>query len=1662
MATSANLWRLFWDQDIDGFSRLLATSTTASGTGSFAPGSYGKESYLGSSPLGRPSSLTKASKSRKGQTKNQSLAVSKAEINSRDHAGLTLLLRAAVSTGPLSISFVRVLLQHPAIDLYAQDTENGWNALHRALYAGNISIARLLLETEETRFHNDILGTGGRIGSLIKTKDREGNSPFDLYLTTISVREITRDLKILSQARADNDHGSDHEADDSDDDEDTESENHRPETADIIFGDEVFMFGSNKNNSLGVGDGDDRQYPERIQLDRPENIIKYFHTQYLESVDLISDPARSNGRQVPQMIRSKPLVIRDVVLSKFHSAILTDDPFANLYISGVGRGGRLGLGDENTQFRFVPLQGPLSEAKIIKVALGQNHSMAVTSSGALWTWGSNSSSQLGYILPPSPNPDGEPVSLYPRQVFGTLKKEFIIGAAASAIHSVAYTATSLFCWGSNQGQLALMDSDSRSLKAQVTPRKVAASLFSSPIKMVCASDKATTCLLQNHTVVVFTNYGYNIVNFPVIDILAGFGVQGSSGSKARNKRKHGQTTKVDFLSSGGDTVAALTATGEVYIINMNATATGNNSTMSTTNPAKIRSSVSPPQRIWHARKDAATSAGVGENGSVILCTESGAVWRRVTRELTQDNNRKGDSKRDAFKFQRVPTLTGAVAVRGSPFGAFAAVRSDTKVTKDLISVQPQSLWADVGSLFPLQNFTSMNTFTGADALSVFQALAGRKDVSCFVREVLKSSDIESDLARFLGAASFDDTLYDALVWTSSAPNLRIPVHSWLLAARSRTFRACISKAVKGQTVEVPDFFSIQRHNFKMEIEFQNLDIYGLLNLVTIAYTDSVVPIWNHTRLAPHMAHRYRQVRSELMKLASKLGMDTLEAAARSQVQARPSMNVDFRHAICDSRFFDSGNVLLKLNGKDILVHRDMMCQRCPWFHSLFKGHSHGAWLKPRLKVLEPGSPIVVDFSHIDPKAFEYVLEHIYSDVGTELFDDVVTASLDEFGELVYSVMEIANEFMLDRLIEVCQSVLGRFVTMRNVATILNKVDITYISSFKTASLEYVCLQLEGFLENHLLDHMDDALLEELDNVVRQNQLAAQPFARSQRLEALFLLHEHLKADIEEERRIRCQELAWKALPKADFAASSGPKARQDGLEVPSGLSPFAKNNRKKVRDDRDRSSLNTPRSAASPDLRATEDDDMMFEMDMDPLTPMPPSRSKDSLGGESLGKGKMKKLNLKREPLVWDRADQSSSFPPPAAPWASQGQNALDSQITMITEAMEDAALDDESGWQSVSKTRARKQSISSPPMPSHFYSGSPSIDHEVRPAINMPLAKAHRTSTSAQSPTSMQSLPSRPLNLGSLLPGASASPPESKLKMKLPPPPTVPPPSLSAIFNEQEEERQRKKDLEQARSRPLHEIQAEQEFEQWWREEQLKMKQRARDNRKSEQLIQRLLAQENACASGSSSSNPGGGKSRGNNSGKGKSRASGSGADAGAGSSKTSKSKEPVYPKARSWAETTSFIPGQLAHEQFGITAGSSQNFSPFPRDQQTQSPLFSPPRQYKQEQKQNQQQKHRGRQQKQKQQDSSKHKSGGSTASASGSGSVPAPAADSNALAGNKKQHDTPGKKGQRNPRGSGSGGPNQTSQQKKPGGGNKRSVSAGRSANPSDPVSSRTHGQ
>ena len=122
-------------------------------------------------------------------------------------------------------------------------------------------------------------------------------------------------------------------------------------------------------------------------------------------------------------------------------------PFHSVYTCGHGAGGRLGLNDEEPRNKFV---GPLSTLEgvvISNLVCGSKHTMILSRSGKLFSWGYNQFGQVGHG-------DNGLADWEPRPIKG-LNGFKIVQVSAGEDHSVALTETGdVFSWGrGTNGQL---------------------------------------------------------------------------------------------------------------------------------------------------------------------------------------------------------------------------------------------------------------------------------------------------------------------------------------------------------------------------------------------------------------------------------------------------------------------------------------------------------------------------------------------------------------------------------------------------------------------------------------------------------------------------------------------------------------------------------------------------------------------------------------------------------------------------------------------------------------------------------------------------------------------------------------------------------------------------------------------------------------------------------------------------------------------------------------------------------------------------------------------------------------------------------------------------------------------------------------------------------
>ena len=122
-----------------------------------------------------------------------------------------------------------------------------------------------------------------------------------------------------------------------------------------------------------------------------------------------------------------------------HSLALTAD--GAVWSWGCGYQGRLGHGDQQSQLLPKKVE-TLAGQRVVAVSAGSSHSLALTADGAVWSWGEGIFGQLGH--------GDQQAQLLPKQV-EALAGQRVIAVSAGYRHSLAITADgAVFTWGKGE------------------------------------------------------------------------------------------------------------------------------------------------------------------------------------------------------------------------------------------------------------------------------------------------------------------------------------------------------------------------------------------------------------------------------------------------------------------------------------------------------------------------------------------------------------------------------------------------------------------------------------------------------------------------------------------------------------------------------------------------------------------------------------------------------------------------------------------------------------------------------------------------------------------------------------------------------------------------------------------------------------------------------------------------------------------------------------------------------------------------------------------------------------------------------------------------------------------------------------------------------------
>uniref|UniRef100_A0A3Q3FQA1 HECT and RLD domain containing E3 ubiquitin protein ligase 3 n=1 Tax=Labrus bergylta TaxID=56723 RepID=A0A3Q3FQA1_9LABR len=148
-----------------------------------------------------------------------------------------------------------------------------------------------------------------------------------------------------------------------------------------------------------------------------------------------------------------------VSCGRTHSMAVNEQ--GQVFAWGAGEGGQLGLGTSETAVRIPRLVKRLCDHRISQVMCGNQHCIALSRDGQLFTWGQNTSGQLGLGK-------GESSKLFPHPL-KSLAGIPLAQITAGGDHSFALSLSgAVFGWGKNKaGQLGLNDKQDRAVPCHI-------------------------------------------------------------------------------------------------------------------------------------------------------------------------------------------------------------------------------------------------------------------------------------------------------------------------------------------------------------------------------------------------------------------------------------------------------------------------------------------------------------------------------------------------------------------------------------------------------------------------------------------------------------------------------------------------------------------------------------------------------------------------------------------------------------------------------------------------------------------------------------------------------------------------------------------------------------------------------------------------------------------------------------------------------------------------------------------------------------------------------------------------------------------------------------------------------------------------------------------
>lgn len=734
-------------------------------------------------------------------------------------------------------------------------------------------------------------------------------------------------------------------------------------------------------------------------------------------------------RVLPEILdsfRRQRIFIRELTLQKFHTAFLASD--GRVYMCGHGRGGRLGLESEEAQLN-PRLVKALSQVEVIQVALGTDHSVFLNAKGAVYTCGTNEYHQLGHGTSSLDSNTPQLVSANTKMAKGS-KYPPAVGVAAARFHSVFWTSSSLFTWGLNAGQLGHLKGDKT-----IPYPKLVTSLNQKDLKIstVVCTDGATVILTESGELIALHEYQTRRITVRQFNVSKIAVVGGHLDFKLSSELVNDQTSKL--VERGGEDlkVFLLYKTGKLAVWDESR---GSQMFQCVFN-VNIQLNISD---IAVSRNSLVflTKEGLAYEGQHVPKKDKSPLSKEERAQLTPLGQMRDKTLVYLVKVKRISGLHRCAAIFCDPKGKNFAV----------LQALPNEMFTEFPDIEASTMRSNMETFLEetSDMDPLHDVTFNVKGVKFAAHKFILAS-VSDHLARQMSQS-------EELTLESLEPN---HFEQILKYAYTRSCDYLVPGSLKIQTESPPDVSQDEKVAGNGYIP-KNPEQESAFSVHTKNKRDKKSPPKDngHTQqIISNPLQIFRDICKNLCIHGLTKALDNMkfvqgEIHFKDPSKTRRSCPLPVFSRKSFPEFHD---VCIKTDdGNELFAHRCILSARSDYFRGMFSYN----WVEAK-----EGQILTLPVSS---KVLPIILEFLYR-------DEVAPISASEDPELVCNTLVVADQLLLGRLVNLCESHLCTLLSLRNVAEIFQFALDYNAVNLERGAMQFICQNLLSVLESRTLTGM---------------------------------------------------------------------------------------------------------------------------------------------------------------------------------------------------------------------------------------------------------------------------------------------------------------------------------------------------------------------------------------------------------------------------------------------------------------------------------------------------------------------------------------------------------------------------------------------------------------